>query len=103
MEICNLADIDRKLDLYKAMFYHNTQSDRDSNFITMESLKIELIAGGLNLKQQAYILEKMEPNNFGEVKQVIKALRLRSQKHRLSCMKAALITFNRRSCKMQQS
>lgn len=62
-----MADIERKLDLYKAMFYHNTQSDRDSNFITSESLKIELIAGGLNMKQQAYIMEKMEPNDFGDV------------------------------------
>jgi len=33
----------------------------------MESLKIELIAGGLNIKQQAYILEKMEASNLGEV------------------------------------
>ena len=67
LEICNLADIERKLDLYKAMFYHNTQSDRTSNFITSDSLKIELIAGGLNWKQQDYIMEKMEPNDWGEV------------------------------------
>lgn len=67
LEICNLADIERKLDLYKAMFYHNTRSDRTSNFITSDSLKIELIAGGLNWKQQEYILEKMEPNDWGEV------------------------------------
>ncbi|XP_053377938.1 uncharacterized protein LOC123530293 [Mercenaria mercenaria] len=67
LEICNLADIERKLDLYKAMFYTNTESDRDSNFITSESLKIELIAGGLNWKQQQYIMEKMEPNDFGDI------------------------------------
>ena len=67
LEICNLADIERKLDLYKAMFYTNTESDRDANFITSESLKIELIAGGLNWKQQKYIMEKMEPNDFGDV------------------------------------
>jgi hypothetical protein len=68
LEICNLADIERKLDLYKAMFYTNTESDRDANFITSESLKIELIAGGLNWKQQQYIMEKMEPNDFGDVR-----------------------------------
>ena len=67
LEICNLADIERKLDLYKAMFYHNTRSDRTSNFITSDSLKIELIAGGLNWKQQQFVLEKMEPNDWGEV------------------------------------
>ncbi|XP_060590100.1 uncharacterized protein LOC132745252 [Ruditapes philippinarum] len=67
LEICNLADIERKLDLYKAMFYTNTESDRDANFITSESLKIELIAGGLNWKQQQYIMEKMEPNDFGDI------------------------------------
>ena len=49
------------------MFYHNTRSDKSTNFITTDSLKIELIAGGLNWKQQQYILEKMEPNNWGEV------------------------------------
>ena len=49
------------------MFYHNTESDRSSNFITSESLKIELIAGGLNWKQQQYIMEKMEPNDWGDV------------------------------------
>ncbi|XP_046353248.2 uncharacterized protein LOC124133067 [Haliotis rufescens] len=67
LEICNLADIERKLDLYKAMFYHNVGSDRQTNFITSESLKIELIAGGLNWKQQEYIMEKMEPNSWGEI------------------------------------
>lgn len=72
LEICNLADIERKLDLYKNMFYTNTPSDRNGNFITSESLKIELIAGGLNWKQQQYIMEKMEPNDFGEVCDIIK-------------------------------
>ncbi|WAR25226.1 hypothetical protein MAR_010930 [Mya arenaria] len=67
LEICNLADIERKLELYKAMFYTNTESDRDANYITSESLKIELIAGGLNWKQQQYIMERMEPNQFGDI------------------------------------
>ncbi|XP_050412886.2 trichohyalin [Patella vulgata] len=67
MEICNLADIERKLNLYQAMFYHNIPSDRTTNFITSDSLKIELIAGGLNWQQQKYIMEKMEPNDWGEI------------------------------------
>ncbi|ESP04567.1 hypothetical protein LOTGIDRAFT_237315 [Lottia gigantea] len=67
MEMCNLADIERKLDLYQSMFYHNIPCYRDSNFITSESLKIELIAGGLNWKQQKFIMEKMEPNDWGEI------------------------------------
>ncbi|XP_041349516.1 uncharacterized protein LOC121368836 [Gigantopelta aegis] len=67
LELCNLADIERKLELYKSMFYHNVSSDRVANFITAESLKIELIAGGLNWKQQNYIMDKMEPNSWGEI------------------------------------
>ena len=67
LDICNLADVERKLELYKAMFYQNIPSYRDTNFITSESLKIELIAGGLNWKQQDFIMEKMEPNVMGEV------------------------------------
>ena len=67
LEMCNLADIDRKLDLYMNMFYHNRRGDRDGNYIKADSLKIELIAGGLNWKQQQYIMEKMEVNMFGEV------------------------------------
>ncbi|XP_076448070.1 uncharacterized protein LOC143284853 [Babylonia areolata] len=67
LEMCNLADIERKLDLYMNMFYHNRRSDRDGNYIKADSLKIELIAGGLNWMQQQYIMEKMEVNNFGEI------------------------------------
>ncbi|XP_064632370.1 uncharacterized protein LOC135490795 isoform X2 [Lineus longissimus] len=67
LEISNLLDIERKMDLYKAMFYCNTSADRDANFITSESLKIELIAGGLNWKQQEFIMDKMMPNKFREI------------------------------------
>ncbi|XP_052104237.1 zinc finger CCCH domain-containing protein 13-like [Mytilus californianus] len=67
LEICNLLDIERKLDLYKAMFYTNVPTYRDSNYVTEESLKIELMAGGLNWSQQEYVMEKMEPNTFGEI------------------------------------
>ncbi|XP_074645814.1 uncharacterized protein LOC141902071 [Tubulanus polymorphus] len=67
IEIANLMDIERKVDLYKAMFYCNQSSDRDANFITSESLRIELMAGGLSWKQQEYIMDKMQPNNFREI------------------------------------
>ncbi|XP_069142672.1 eukaryotic translation initiation factor 5B-like [Argopecten irradians] len=67
LEICNMADIERKMELYKAMFYHNIPSYRNNNFITSESLKIEMMAGGLNWTQQDYVMEKMEPNKFGEI------------------------------------
>ena len=56
LEMCNLADIERKLNLYTMMFYHNRRGDRDGNYIKADSLKIELIAGGLNWKQQQHIL-----------------------------------------------
>ena len=67
LEMCNLADIERKLALYMSMYYHNRRSDRDGNYIKADSLQIELIAGGLNWKQQKYIMEKMEVNEFREV------------------------------------
>lgn len=49
------------------MFYQNVQSDRDSNYITAESLLIELIAGGLSKDQQNFIMDRMLPNNFREI------------------------------------
>ena len=61
-------DIQRKMDLYRAMFYCNAESDRDANFIKAESLRIELIAGGLNWKQQEYIMDRLQPNAFFEVR-----------------------------------
>ncbi|GFS03619.1 hypothetical protein ElyMa_001154700 [Elysia marginata] len=67
LEICDLLDIERKMTLYKAMFYTNVNSDRDPNFIKADSLKIELIAGGLNWKQQEFIMEKLQPNFFNEI------------------------------------
>ena len=56
------------MDLYRAMFYCNAESDRDANFIKAESLRIELIAGGLNWKQQEYIMDRLQPNAFFEVR-----------------------------------
>ncbi|XP_078339440.1 uncharacterized protein LOC111107058 isoform X2 [Crassostrea virginica] len=67
LDICNLGDVERKLELYKAMFYHNIPSYRDTNYVTSDSLKIELIAGGLNWKQQEFVMEKLEPSRYGEV------------------------------------
>ncbi|KAK7484146.1 hypothetical protein BaRGS_00024635 [Batillaria attramentaria] len=67
LEICDLLDIERKMDLYKSMFYCNVNSDRDANFIKADSLRIELIAGGLNWKQQQHIMERLRPNFFNEI------------------------------------
>merc|ERR1719210_1854035 len=67
LEICNLADIERKLALYRDMFYQNIRSGLDPNYITAESLKIELIAGGLSWLQQQYVMEKMELTICNEI------------------------------------
>jgi hypothetical protein len=67
LEICDLLDIERKMDLYKAMFYCNVESERDNNFIKADCLRIELIAGGLNWKQQEFIMDRLQPNSFSEV------------------------------------
>ncbi|XP_052781998.1 uncharacterized protein LOC128218381 [Mya arenaria] len=67
LEISDLLDIQRKMELYKAMFYCNAESDRDANFIKAESLRIELIAGGLNWKQQDFIMDRLQPNAFLEI------------------------------------
>ena len=67
MEINDLADMERKIGLYRAMFYWNTCSDRSSNYIKTTSLRIELIAGGLNRYQEDYVIEKIEPNMYREV------------------------------------
>jgi hypothetical protein len=49
------------------MFYHNIPTYSDTIYVTEESLKIELMAGGLNWSQQQFAMEKMEPNTLGEV------------------------------------
>ena len=53
------------------MFYHNIQSGLDPNYISADSLKIELIAGGLSWLQQQYVMEKMEININNEVHQYL--------------------------------
>ena len=68
MEINDLADLERKIGLYRAMFYWNICSDRSSNYIKTTSLRIELIAGGLNRMQEDYVIEKIEPNIYREVR-----------------------------------
>lgn len=67
LEISDLLDIQRKMELYRSMFYCNAESDRDANFIKAESLRIELIAGGLNWKQQDFIMDRLQPNAFLEI------------------------------------
>ena len=71
IEISELSDIERKLSLYKSMFYCNVPSDHDPNYIQMDSLKIELMAGGLNWKQQEYTMSKFCPSEWDEVSEFI--------------------------------
>lgn len=67
LEICDLLDIERKMDLYRGMFYCNAASEGDTNFIKAESLQIDLIAGGLNWQQQNYIMDRLRPNIMSEI------------------------------------
>ena len=67
LEISELSDIERKMGLYKSMFYCNLSSDHDPNYIQMDSLRIDLMAGGLNWKQQEYIISKLNPTEWDEV------------------------------------
>ncbi|XP_078594974.1 uncharacterized protein LOC144872557 isoform X2 [Branchiostoma floridae x Branchiostoma japonicum] len=67
MELTNLMDIERKMALYKAMFYCNVNSDRSANYIKADSLRIELIAGGLNRYQEEYIMSRIQINEYREV------------------------------------
>ena len=50
------------------IFYCNVNSERSVNHITSESLQIELIAGGLSPDQERYIMSKMNPDEYGEVR-----------------------------------
>jgi zinc finger CCCH domain-containing protein 13 len=63
----NLLDIDRKLQLYKQMFYCNEPSDRLPTHIRVDALRIELMAGGLSWKQQDYVIEQLQPSGWGDV------------------------------------
>ena len=67
LEISELIDIERKIEMYKAMFYCNDRGDRDINYIKAEDLKIELMAGGLNWEQQQFIMDRVQPNEWREV------------------------------------
>ena len=69
LNVCDLADIERKLMLYKEMFYCNNKGDRDPNYIKCDSLMIELIAGGLTWQQQDYVMTQLRPNTWHEVSQ----------------------------------
>ncbi|XP_063953968.1 glutamic acid-rich protein-like [Lytechinus pictus] len=63
----DLLDIQRKMDLYSSMFYCNVSSERDDNYVTVETLRIELKAGGLNRFQEDYIISKMNPSEYNTV------------------------------------
>ncbi|XP_067929601.1 uncharacterized protein [Watersipora subatra] len=67
LDISDLADIERKLELYKEIFYCNNNGDRDPNYIKCEALMIELIAGGLSWQQQDYVMTQLRPNTWHEV------------------------------------
>ncbi|ELT92842.1 hypothetical protein CAPTEDRAFT_224063 [Capitella teleta] len=67
LEVCELTDIERKIELYRAMFYCNVPGDQNANYIKAESLRIELMAGGLNWDQQEYIMERMAVNDWREI------------------------------------
>ena len=59
--------MERKIGLYRNMFYWNTCSDRSKNYIKATALRIELIAGGLSRVQEDYVMEKIEQNIYREV------------------------------------
>lgn len=67
IEINDLVDMERKIGLYRNMFYWNTCSDRSKNYIKATALRIELIAGGLSRVQEDYVMEKIEQNIYREV------------------------------------
>ncbi|XP_071961560.1 uncharacterized protein [Antedon mediterranea] len=67
IDISDLMDIERKMELYKAMFYCNVNSERSDNHITSESLQIELRAGGLNRAQEQYVMKLMKPNEYSDI------------------------------------
>ncbi|XP_033113995.1 uncharacterized protein LOC117114437 isoform X2 [Anneissia japonica] len=67
IDISDLMDIERKMELYKAMFYCNVNSERSDNHITAESLHIELRAGGLNRAQEEYIMSLMKPDEYSDI------------------------------------
>ena len=54
--------------LYKAMFYCCSDGDTHPNYIKLNNLRIELMAGGLNWEQQDYVIDKMNPNEYREVR-----------------------------------
>ena len=67
LRIANLTDIERKMGLYKSMFYTSSGDDTTPNFIKVDALQIDLMAGGLSWDQQAYVIKKLEPNEYREV------------------------------------
>ena len=68
LAIANLTDIERKMDLYKKIFYCSASIDASPNCIKVEDLRIDLMAGGLTWKQQDYVVEKLNPNEYRQVR-----------------------------------
>ncbi|XP_072051146.1 uncharacterized protein [Amphiura filiformis] len=64
----DLMDIERKMTLYKAMFYCNINaSEHGANHVSAESIRIELLAGGLNREQERYVMSRMNVNENSEI------------------------------------
>lgn len=70
IRLANLTDIERKMALYKNIFYCSGDGDTHPNYIKVDNLKIELMAGGLNWQQQDYLIEKLNPNAYREVSEI---------------------------------
>lgn len=49
------------------MFYCNTNAEHGKNHVTAESVRIDLIAGGLNREQERYVMSKLKVNDDCEV------------------------------------
>ncbi|OAF66490.1 hypothetical protein A3Q56_05779 [Intoshia linei] len=67
LEISDTVDIQRKMVLYRSLFYCNLEYQTDKNYISSQILKIELIAGGLNYDQQKYVINRLTQNIYNEI------------------------------------
>ena len=72
MEECDLTDMERRLSHYREMYSvggltMKIDLDREPGTIRLDSLQIELIAGGLSKEQQNFILSQIHTNQFGDV------------------------------------
>ena len=56
------------MTLYKNIFYCAAGDDTTPNFIKVDNLRIELMAGGLTWEQQDYVIQKLNPTEYREVR-----------------------------------